>query len=35
MWSGRANDIDVPWSVWKVLKELKNGGIAADARWHE
>ena len=26
---------DVPWSARKVLQELKNGGIAADPRWHE
>ena len=34
-WSGRANDIDVPWSGRKVLKELKHDGHAAVPRWHE
>ena len=30
MWSGLANDVDVPWSARKVLKELKNGGNTSD-----
>ena len=35
VWSYRANDIDVPWSARKVLKELKDDGNAADPCWYE
>ena len=35
VWNVRANDIDVSWSAQKVLKELKNDGIAGDPCWYE